>query len=124
MDSWEEVSSLRSARYRASACSLGKRVYVFGGKDHKNEENYSIEILIRPGSKLVSEIPAWYHFPLSKDSFNACIDTIFVPLNEHEIVILGGYRSAWLANSSQVVIYDTKTRKVEKLSGVSGLSQI
>ena len=47
-----------------------------------------------------------------------------VPLNEHDIVILGGYRSPWHDNSDQVVTLNTRTLKFEKLKDVQGASSM
>ena len=68
------------------ACSLGDRVYVFC---NKSVDRNAINDLTNAGSASKA-MWWWQHFETPKDFLSQRYRSVIVPLNEKELIILGG----------------------------------
>ena len=91
------------ARFGAGACFLGGYVYVFAGKSVDNKTLNSIET-----TKIFSNstfAAPWELLSVQSSIFAQRKDPVVVPLNETQIVILGGKLGSEYI--SDLVIFDT-----------------
>ena len=87
-DSWSEMPSLNVARSQASSCILGRRVYVFGGCGDGESYLNSIEYLKLSSRQDESQGLAW--MIVSLEMVTPRINPVLCPLNERQIVLIGG----------------------------------
>ena len=100
-DTWSAVQPLNQERQSASACSLGYRVYVFGGYISDQDHLNSIEWL---NVHQLDESAAWTKIKPRKRWVKPRKESVFVPISATEIVILGG---SIIRETSEANLYDT-----------------
>ena len=110
------LPQMNKCRTGASSCFLKGIVYVFAGFTgyaSKDGLSNSIEKIpeqsLVPGSKAV-----WDLIFVALDVLTPCVSLAVAPLNNNEIVILGGWNNGANTALGDVVIYDTKTKECHK----------
>lgn len=115
-DKWDpetlDIPCLNVPRESPSACSLGNFVFVFAGKTEKQTLVNSIE---RLNVKTMRNDVGydWVLIMLPEDVFAPRFGISVVPLNKHEIAILGGRNDFGILKRDSllpdVLIFDAKT---------------
>ena len=107
-----KLRSLNEARGNPSACSIQGHVFVFGGWNGGRAIN-TIEKISQVDLKPDSAIP-WQLINVPPNVFPARQNPAVAPLNDTEIVILGGYLgdNRYL---SDVVVFDTTTSQCRQV---------
>lgn len=105
-DTWIEMRSLNEARRLPSVCTLGDSVYVIGGEVNGAEERETINSIERLSGD--SEQLAWKLIELSERSFEPRYSCTPVPINSHEIAIIGGLRYEEESTVDDVALFDKR----------------
>ena len=96
---------LNIARWRHSACTLEKTVYVFCGRNKYYDLN-SIEMISE--SKLMSNATIlWQLINVAEHILAQVTLPAVAPINDTEIAILGGFKEGF---SGKVVVFNTTTK--------------
>lgn len=109
---WESMPELKQARDRASACSLGGKVYVFAGYGWNMCLN-SIEKLNNPN--LPKDQASWQLIEPPKDILSPHSYAIVAPLNKTEIVILGGFDDKNYPHNN-IVLFNIRSERCKKVA--------
>lgn len=89
---WEEMPPMNQARFSHSSCHLGAFIYVFGGTNSQKQEFNSVEKLSIDAKPKLKVSKQWEVIPeVNLTALPAICGHFSIPLNEKEIVILGGY---------------------------------
>ena len=111
---------LNYARFRASACSLGDKVYVFGGCDLSSDGvdyHNSVECLDYQAYSTASYNIEWSLIePSESDVVPRCI-SLFVPIGPSEVMIMGGYNQKAGGPLSDSLVFDTRQETFRPLPG-------
>ena len=111
---WEDMPDFNIRRLEHSSCALGTKLYIFMGK---NEYSYLNSIEHLETKKVFASKPATWK--LLEIEGEAC-DTIpycnigITSLNNHEIVIIGGYRHGQVY-VGDVHLFNTDTGDIENV---------
>ena len=132
-NSWSKVAELNQPRELASACSQGNHVYVFGGRtqnlatfvqrnrsgpvfsysESRSSSLNSIEKLINP-TGASNQPTTWQLIEIPAEIVKPRNDAGFVPLNTHEIVILGGKSEKRNRESlGKIHLFNSQTNEVK-----------
>ena len=95
-NSWKKIQKLHFPRVGACACGNKKNIYVFGGMSEKETINKIVEIYKINEDK-------WEFYEVKNTvSFDPCIDSSCIFLNENDILIVGGAKrennEVWFTN--------------------------
>ena len=106
---WEDMSFLNEGRMSHSSCFLGDKIYVFAGRNAQGliDSIESLKITIDPTQQFTKNWKLIYE----ENEFEPREALLCAPLNESEIVIMGGYMNG--ENSSDIFIFNTVDRYIE-----------
>lgn len=109
---WVELPRLQRVRQRHASCAIGLTVYVFCGLERLWWTNELIEKL-----DLSKAVLSWCTVNLAQDTALTLRHSLGVaPLNEVEILILGGRDDEVWGDLDDLIIFNTATEKVRKLN--------
>ena len=114
-DDWFEGPDLNLPRYDTSSCTLGDRVYCFGGVQGYKSYYNSIEWLDASDCLFSGTVmPSWNLIEISqKKKLDPRYGSLFCPINANELVIMGGRDQ--LTDLSDAWIFSCKKETVRKL---------
>ena len=106
---WEDMPFLNEGRMSHSSCFLEDKIYVFSGRNAQGLiiSIESLKITTDPTQQLTKN---WTSIP-TVDEFSPREASLCAPLNESEIVILGGYMNGEM--SSDIFIFNTVDKSLE-----------
>lgn len=101
------IAKLNTPRRSAGGCFIKGIVYIVGGHSDSKPLNCIERI---NAVRIVENQPKWQHIKLAEDVFVPTAYPSVAPLNDSELVILGG-----LAHSN-IITYNFKTGELEKVA--------
>ena len=115
---WHHIQELNEGRFNHASCAMDDYIFVFGGNPKILNLTNSIERLLVAGPNAKTE--QWSLIQLPEHLFRPRNFMACCALNSVEIVILGGYfeRVNGSKDCSDVLIYNIRTNKVQKMNKV------
>ena len=101
-----KITPLNVVRYSHAACIIGSRQYVFGGRNNRNEQLANIEIC-----EIGNNAAQWENLLL--DQVEPRFFSVFCPISEREILILGGRDKDYRKDAFIFDIFNKQTRLVK-----------
>ena len=83
-----KMTPLNVVRYNHAACMIGPRLFVFGGRNNRNEQLATIEVCNIKNLSSDETEKSWDKFLL--EQIEPRYNCVFCPVSKRELLILGG----------------------------------